>query len=848
MPGNRYAIDVSPTLPTQLARLTDLAENLMYSWDRRIRGLFYFMDPDLWNSCNHNPKVFLRRMPQERLDQLAHDSGFLHQYAEVLVRFDRYLKQKGDLPDNATQQMDQQIVAYFCMEYGLYESLPLYSGGLGVLAGDYCKAASDCGLPFVAIGLMYRLGYFTQTINAAGEQQVHYHPVAIADLPVRQAVDAAGTQIRVNVTIAGRNVAILVWELVVGNVRLLLLDSDVPENTPQDRSITYQLYGGDAGTRITQEIVLGVGGVRALRALNIHPAVWHINEGHAAFSVLERCREHLLPGELDFESALELAASATLFTTHTPVRAGHDVFSRELMRTHFETFVGELHIPFEKLMALGAAGSETESFNMTALALRGSRRHNGVSRVHRQVAARMEGHVWPGISPGDNPMDYVTNGVHAGTFLARRWVALLDEQHPDWRQHIADAEYWQQVLAKIPDTRFWKLRRMLKQEMLVSVRSLLQHQYQRNGAGHLHVEQTLDSLDDSHVDTLIIGFARRFATYKRALLLFENPERLAKLLNDPERPVIVLFSGKAHPQDRPGQQVIKELNQYAQRPEFTGKVFFLEGHDIALERKLVTGVDLWLNTPVYPQEASGTSGQKVAINGGINLSVLDGWWEEGYDGANGWAIPVHDPALDVEHRNRIEAQALLDILEQEVLPLYYRRDADGMPVKWIKVSKHSMESVLPRYNTRRMLLEYLQRFYLPALQQSQALAADHAAAARSLAAWKQRIRDHWPKVAAHWQSLPPAQLHLGESLTLSVTANLGELTPADVRMECCVENSDNGTVSTLVFTPAAPEDSGTAYRLVLKPETSGLMHFSVRLYPTHPLLAHRFEMGCLLEV
>lgn len=847
MPASRYTIEVSPILPPALARLAELAENLVYSWERRIRDLFYTMDTELWDGCEHNPKVFLRRVSQQRLDQLAGDAEFLHQYAEVLARFDRYLKQRGVFPDTAAQQMEQQTIAYFCMEYGLYESLPLYSGGLGVLAGDYCKAASDSGLPFVAIGLMYRLGYFTQTINAEGEQQAHYHPVDIADLPVRPALSAAGAQARVHVTVAGRSVAILAWELTIGNVRLLLLDSDLPENDPRDRPITYQLYGGDTGTRITQEIVLGIGGVRALRALDIHPAVWHVNEGHAAFSVLERCRERL-SADLDFSVALELVASATLFTTHTPVPAGHDVFTRELMQTHFEGFARELHISFEQLMALGASAASKDSFNMTALALRGSRRHNGVSRVHRQVAARMEGHVWPQVPPQDNPMGYVTNGVHVPTFLARRWSTLLDEQHPDWREHVADAEYWHHVLADIPDARYWKLRRLLKQELLAGARSLLQRQYQRNNAGRLRAEQMLDGLDDSRVDTLIIGFARRFATYKRALLLFKDPQRLARLLNNPERPVIVLYSGKAHPKDEPGQQIIRELNRYAQQPEFAGKVFFLEGHDLALERKLVTGVDLWLNTPIYPQEASGTSGQKAAINGAINLSVLDGWWEEGYDGANGWAIPVHDPALEAEHRDRIEAEDLLDILEQEVVPLYYRRDSDGLPAQWIRISRHSMESILPRYNARRMLLDYLNRFYLPVLHHSRTLAANNASEARTLAAWKGRIRDLWPKVTAQWQSPPPARLRLGEPLTLSVSANLGGLSAGDVRMECSVENSDNSTLASYTFTPEAPVGETTVFRLDLKPKASGLMHLGVRLYPTHPLLAHRFEMGCLLEL
>ena len=845
MPEIRYVIEIRPTLPAPLARLGELAENLMYSWDRRIRGLFYFMDAALWDSCEHNPKVFLRRVSQQRLDQLAGDPEFLREFTEVLANFDRYLAKKGVFPGAEALRADHESVAYFCMEYGLYESLRLYSGGLGVLAGDYCKAASDIGLPLVAVGLMYRLGYFTQTINSDGEQQANYQPVDLEDLPVRPARDPAGAPVKVQVTVANRSVAAQVWELAIGHARLLLLDTDLPENTSQDRAITYQLYGGDSDTRIAQEIVLGIGGVRALRALGIRPSIWHINEGHAAFLILERCREALAEG-LDFAAALELTAAATMFTTHTPVPAGHDLFSREQMLLHFERFAEELHIPFDQLFELGASPVNGIAFNMTALALRGSRRHNGVSRVHRQVAARMEGYIWPQIQPADNPMDCVNNGVHAGTFLARRWVELLDHQFPEWREHIADTDYWPRVLAGIPDVRFWELRRTLKRSMLADIRGLLQRQYQRNGVGRLRTEQLLHGLDDNRDDAIVIGFARRFATYKRALLLFQDAQRLARLLSQPERPMIALFSGKAHPQDRPAQHIIRELNRYTQQPEFAGKVFFLEGHDIALERKLVTGVDLWLNTPTYPQEASGTSGQKAAMNGVINLSVLDGWWDEGYDGANGWAIPPHDPALDAEHRDRLEGEELLDILEREVLPLYYRRDADGLPAEWIKISKHSMASVLPRYNARRMVMEYLQRFYLPAFSRSRMLAEHGAAEARALAAWKRRVRERWPQVTVQWQSPPPALLRMHERLTLSVAARLNGLEPKDVCVEACVENADNCSLSTLAFTPFPAEGDGVAYRLEFIPETSGLMHLSVRLYPTHPRLAHPFEMGCML--
>ncbi len=845
MPGTRYSFEVRPTLPANLSRLDELANNLIYSWDRRIRGLFYFIDPALWDRSEHNPKVFLRRVAQERLDRLAADRAFLQQYAEVLAAYDKYQATNGALLAGEDLDLQHDCVAYFCMEYGLHESLRLYSGGLGILAGDHCKAASDIGLPFVAVGLMYRLGYFTQTIDGNGEQEVHYQPADLEDLPIRPAKDSAGHEVVVQVSIANRSVVARVWQLDVGHVHLYLLDTDLPENSSQDRAITYQLYGGDADTRIAQEIVLGIGGVRALRALGISPSVWHMNEGHAAFLALERCRERVAEG-MDFETALELTAAGKVFTTHTPVQAGHDVFSRETMTLHFEKFAAEMGITLERLLDLGRTNAHENGFNMTALALRCSRRHNAVSRIHRQVASRMEGYIWPQIAPEESPLDYVSNGIHVPTFMAREWVLLLDTKYPNWRSHMPEPGFWSKTVADIPDHRFWSLRQSLKSEMLRGVGELLLRQYQRNNAGRVHTDNMLQAIDRASNDVLILGFARRFATYKRALLLFRDPQRLARLLNDPKRPVVILFSGKAHPNDRPAQQMIKDLYAFTQQPEFENKVFFLEGHDMALERKLVTGVDIWLNTPEYPLEASGTSGQKAAINGVINLSVLDGWWADGYDGSNGWAIAPHDISLDAEYRDRIEAEELLDLLEREVIPQYYDRGQKGYSEKWVLLSKRSMQTVLPRFNAYRMVFEYLRRFYIPAIHHSRALATDNAGPARALAAWKGRVRAHWPHVSLRWLAHPPEQARAGETTHLAVIAELGGLDPMDVCLECLVYAHDGALISAYPFSAAGTQGHETLFRLDLAPPSNGLLQLSVRMFPTHALLAHRFEMGCML--
>ncbi len=850
MQSTRFLLEVQPVIPARLARLSELASDLLYSWDRAVRGLFYRLDPELWGRCGHNPKVFLRRVSQERLNEAAEDRIFLEEYNRVLSAYDTYNLERSVPSVERYLDPAQDIVAYFCAEFGFHESFNIYSGGLGILAGDYCKAASDLGVPFVAVGLLYRQGYFMQTIDPHGNQVAHFVPTDFADLPILPAIDPDGGEIHVHVDLPGRRVVLKVWKAKAGHISLYLLDSDLPENQEADRSITYQLYGGDVTTRMHQEITLGIGGVRALFALGLRPTVWHINEGHAAFQILERCRLRVTQG-LDFDSALELVASGTVFTTHTPVPAGHDIFSHELMGSYFGNFAKELGIGMNRFLELGFSPGNPDGFNQTALALRGSRYHNGVSRIHGQVASRMEGYIWPQIPAAENPIGYVTNGVHVPTFLAREWINLFDMRFGSgWRNELLNEKYWE-CIDDIPDHSYWSTLQSLRAELMMEARRRLLFQLRRNGCSQALIERLTAHLTPRQTDTLIIGFARRFATYKRATLLFSDPPRLERLLGDPNHPILLIFAGKAHPNDKPSQQFIKVIHDFSRRPEFEGKIILLENYDLALARKLVTGVDVWINTPEHPLEASGTSGQKAGINGVINLSVLDGWWGEGYNGTNGWAITPHGPEYEPGYRDREEGQELLDILERQVRPLYFTRNGQGYPEGWVKKSKASMKSLLPRFNAERMVMDYIHNYYGRAKKQRLVLAANDFARAKDLSQWKKRVLLAWPQVKLRRIDEAPTELKSGNALKIRIATNLNGLGTDDVLMECLVgtetEHGEFVTRHSYVFTPGETDASGeTLFHLDLRPRLAGLQFYRIRMFPFHPALAHRFETGCMV--
>jgi starch phosphorylase len=851
MSGTRYTLEVQPAIPARLHRLNELANDLLYSWDRQVRGLFYRLDPHLWETCGHNPKVFLRRISQKRLEEAADDRIFMEDYNRVLSVYDTYNQEtvRSDIAELLDPKED--LVAYFCAEFGFHESFQIYSGGLGILAGDHCKAASDLGVPFVAVGMLYRQGYFTQTIDGQGNQVAHYTPTDFVDLPIAPAMNSDGNELHVTVNLPGRRVVLKVWRAKAGHITLYLLDSDLPENNDADRRITYQLYGGDIHTRIQQEIVLGIGGVRALRAIGLDPTVWHINEGHAAFLILERCRELVAHG-VEFDAAIEASAANTVFTTHTPVPAGHDIFDHSIMSAYFADFARELHIGMEQFLALGSSPTNQGGFNQTALALRGSRFRNGVSRIHGGVASRMAAYIWPQIPPEENPMGHITNGVHVPTFLAREWGNLFDMRFGGgWRSEMLNDEFWKHTVDSIPAHSYWSVLQSLKSEMLSEVRRRVILQYRRNGFSEALIERMTEHTTPQAADVLTVGFARRFATYKRAGLLFSDPQRLARLLTDPQRPCLLIFSGKAHPHDLPAQNLIKLVHEYSRSPEFEGHIILLEGYDLALARKLVTGVDVWLNTPEYPMEASGTSGEKAAINGVVNLSVLDGWWGEGYNGDNGWAITPHGSAFDRAYRDREEGEELLDILEKQVIPLYYRRDGYGYSEGWVNRSKSSMKTILPRFNSQRMVMDYVRKYYAPARKQHLVMEGNNFERARELAAWRQKLERCWPQVRARRIDAAAEALRSGEAMPVRVAVYLDGLNAEDVMVECLVgRESESGEFIKLdshIFTPGERIDSGeTVFTLDLQPRLPGLQYYHIRLFPFHHALSHRYETGFML--
>jgi starch phosphorylase len=838
---------VVPNLPDRLLPLSILARNLWWTWNPDAADLFRRMDPDLWEKNHHNPVDLLGSLPQERLEALANDEAFLANLDRTVGELNAYLVRKSWF-ERAHGEATGLQIAYFSAEFGLHESLPIYSGGLGVLAGDHLKSASDLGLPLVGVGLLYRRGYFRQYLNRDGWQQELHPAYDFERLPLHVET-ADGLPRRISVEIAGREVAAQIWRAQVGRVSLLLLDSDLPENTVEDRALTDELYGGDLRHRIRQEILLGMGGVRALQAMGFAPTVYHLNEGHSAFLAIERVRQAIERDGLSLAEALEEVRASSVFTTHTSVPAGHDVFPLDLMREHFGQLCARLSIPLEDLMKLGRARPEdsNEPFCMTVLALRIASQSNAVSELHGSVTRKIWTSLHPHVPVDEIPIGHVTNGIHIPSWYSRE-VARLYSRYlgPRWQEDPVDRQVWQRV-ERIPDGELWRARERLRESLVSFARKRLHEQFQRRGMPLAVVRTAEEALDP---DALTIGFARRFAVYKRASLLLRDPDRLARLLNDPDRPVQIVFAGKAHPADHPGKHVMREIVHLAAETRFRRRIVFLEDYDIEIARQLVQGADIWLNTPRRPLEASGTSGMKAVVSGGLHLSVLDGWWAEAYTPDTGWAIGSGEEYGDPEVQDQVESEALYDLLEQEVVPLYYRRGADSLPRGWIERIKASMRAHCPVFNANRMVEEYSRRFYLPAHVRSRFVAHDIHSGARELASWRRRMADAWPRVQIEQVVTGDGDRPVGDEMPVRVLVRLDGLAPEEVVVEAVHGDVDGGgdlhDTESVSLAPDEHRDGAVIYQGAVPCSRTGLRGFSIRVRPAPRLnVENPFEGGLL---
>jgi starch phosphorylase len=741
-------------------------------------------------------------------------------------------------------------VAYFCAEFGIVEGIRLYSGGLGILAGDHLKSASDLGVPLVAVGLLYRRGYFRQYLNADGWQQEQYPEADFHALPLTLERRTDGSPVTVQVQFPGRALQVQVWRAQVGRVPLYLLDTDVEDNRPEDRAVTSTLYGGDKDMRIRQEIVLGVGGLRALKALGIEPTVCHMNEGHAAFLAAERIRQVMERSRAGFAEAKALVASSNVFTTHTPVPAGIDVFPPELVERYFAPCCAQLGLSRDQFMALGRQNpaDPNEPLSMAVLAIRLSGATNGVSALHARVSQRMWSGLWPDVPVDDIPITSITNGVHVRGWLSQDMAGLFDAYlGPRWVSHPADQSVWERV-EQIPDAELWRTHERRRERLAGFARRRLRAQLEQRGAPPAERAQAEEVLDPK---ALTIGFARRFATYKRATLLFADPGRLSRILSDRDRPVQIIFAGKAHPADQDGKDFIRQIVHFARQPEFRQRIVFLEDYDIKVGRYLYQGVDVWLNTPRRPLEASGTSGMKATVNGAINISILDGWWDEAYDGTNGWAIGRGEEYQDTGYQDQIESQTLYQILESEVVPMFYVRSRDGLPREWIRRMKHAMRTICPVFSAYRMVREYTERLYIPAGQQWERLGADGLVRARALAQWQERVRTAWKDVAVRAvRADTVTPLPAGDARSVEVDVALGALRPEDVSVSMYSGLiSGHGDITSPRISEmkvmGPPRDGVYSFQGMLAGQAAGRNGFRIRILPAHQDLANPLTLNCI---
>jgi starch phosphorylase len=832
-----HSFEVFRELPEAVAPLKELAYNLRWTWDHDTLALFHDLDVEMWHECDHNPVELLNRVPLSRLEALANDEIYMARLTKCAGDLADYMSASTWFDEHYPGERESTQIAYFCFEFGIHECLPIYSGGLGVLAGDHLKAASDLGIPLVAIGLLYSRGYFRQSLTPDGWQLENYPEYDFYRMPLTLVRDASGQPTRIEVEFPDRNVTCQIWKAQVGRVELYLLDSNVLENAPGDQTITDSLYSGDQEMRIRQESILGVGGYRALTRLGKRPTVCHMNEGHAAFLSIERLRQFMAEHQCDLRLARKAVVAGNVFTTHTPVPAGFDIFERGLLERYMGKQLDQLQMPFEQFLRLGRIKKENpgENLNMAVLAMEMSNYVNGVSKLHAAVTREMFHERWPDYPLNDIPIDAVTNGIHTMSFLSPRMARLLDKHlGPEWRNDPSERKMWERV-SEIPDRELWDMRENARGDFVRFCRRHLRNRMKVHGNSTYEISGVADVLDPR---ALTIGFARRFATYKRATLLFRDPERLKALMMHKERPVQFVFAGKAHPRDDGGKKLIQDITHFMRDQGVRTRLVFLEDYDINVARQMVQGVDVWLNNPRRPQEASGTSGMKVVPNGGLNVSILDGWWAEGYKRGVGWAIGDDHPSSDEGYQDWLDSQNLYQLIENEIAPTFYHRTDTGVPTAWVELMKKSMADLAPTYSTLRMLREYTSRFYMPASHAFTRLSGSNLKHAEAALGWRDRVQAAWHMVRVQSVRDSAGSAHrVDSSFEITARVSLGNLKPEDVKVQALVGRvSANRELTDLeVHDLELREEADGAYTFVGTAQSRGTGHggYVVRVVPFH---------------
>ncbi len=834
-------ITVNPQLPKRIEKLSEISNNLWWSWNTEFLRLFQKIDKDLWEESEKNPVKFLKRVSQEKLDNASKNAMFLKEYDKLVDNFENYMKSKNTWFSNKYPENKNDLIAYFSAEYGLDQTIPIYSGGLGILSGDHLKSASDLGIPLVAVGLLYKNGYFHQKINGYGGQETEYNNIDLYDLPINAVKDQNGEDLIIYVKFPKRRLYLKVWQINVGRVKLYLLDSDIEKNNEEDRDVTLRLYGGDQEMRIRQEIVLGMAGVNLLRTLGLKPTVYHMNEGHSAFLTLEIIKNTIKEKQVSFDVAKDIASSKTVFTTHTPVPAGNDIFPLDLVEKYFKDFWPRLGISKEEFLKLGMKPTQDlePGFNMGILALKIAGKKNGVSKLHGAVSRELFGEVWPEIAANESPITYVTNGIHTCSWLSPRLKELYNKYLiPYWQDNIHLDKTWEKV-KDIPDQELWEAHMQRKEKLLNLVKDSTVNRLRRSGYSY---EKINDIVSKINPNALTIGFARRFATYKRATLIFRDLERITQILNNQERPVQIIFAGKAHPADKEGQDLIKYIHEVSMMPQFKGKIFLLENYNIAMSRYLVSGVDVWLNNPRRPMEASGTSGQKASVNGVINFSVLDGWWAEGYNQYNGWTIGTNAEFDSYEAQDNADSESLYRTLESKIVPMYYNKDKDGMSSKWIETMKNSIISTGGKYSTARMLVDYTNNLYIPLCNLTKTYYEDIDNVA-AFNMWKKDIASNWKDIKiTQVNNLDNITIDAGNNIEVRCEVELPNIKQENIDVEVYYGKIlDNGIVENVSIIPMKLEkqdEETKKYYYVAKIEltTGGNYGYTFRVMPKHEMI------------